>query len=159
MEYTQLIRTRRSIRSFEDTPIPDGQLEILYDALRRAPSGNNRQPYRFIFVKDPDLRHEIAVKACHQDHIGQAPVIMVACCEKGHSFDVAIAVDHMILAAANEGIGSCWVGWTEREIIKQILGIPGDIEVPIIVPLGYASEEPPEKARKPIDELIGIDRY
>ena len=65
----------------------------------------------------------------------------------------------MILAAANEGIGSCWVGWMEPDVIKRILGIPDELEVPIIVPLGYANEEPPQKERKPITELIKYDRY
>jgi nitroreductase len=159
MEFTTLIQSRRSIRSYKSTPIPADIVDKLGVALQSAPSGNNKQPFEFIFVGDAELRGKIATEACHQDHIGQAPLIMVACCEKGQSFNVAIAVDHMILAAANEGIGSCWVGWMEPDIIKQILGIPDEIEVPIMVPLGYANEEPPAKERKPIEELIKFDRY
>ena len=159
MEFTTLIQSRRSIRNYKSTPVPADIVDKLCLALQSAPTGSNKQPFEFIFVKDAELRRRVAEEACHQEHIGQAPLIMVACCEKGQSFNVAIAVDHMILAAANEGIGSCWVGWMEADVIKRILGIPDELEVPIIVPLGYANEEPPAKERKTIDELVKFDRY
>jgi nitroreductase len=154
MEFREVIKARRSIRKYKKDPIPDEKMLKLYEALQAAPSGNNREPYQFIFVKDAEKRQQIVKQACHQEFLFDAPVLMVACCEKGYSFDVAIAVDHMILAATNEGLGSCWVGWFEREPVRQLLGIPETMEVPVLVPLGYAGANPAAWSRKKLDELI-----
>ena len=86
-------------------------------------------------------------------------MLMVACCDKGYAFDVAIAVDHMILAATDEGLGSCWVGWFEREPVHRLLGIPDTMEIPILVPLGYGDTNPAARPRKKLDELIARDAY
>ncbi|HOB19445.1 MAG TPA: nitroreductase family protein, partial [Candidatus Atribacteria bacterium] len=108
---------------------------------------------------DPAKRERIAREACHQDFIKDAPVIMAACCEKGYSFDTAIAVDHMVLAATNEGLGTCWIGWFERDVVRRILNVPDNMEIPILVTIGYKAVEPEVKPRKPIEELVGIDAY
>ena len=147
MDFLKVIRQRRSIREFSTGTIPDSACDSLREALSLAPSANNRQPCSFIFVKDPDVRARIVGQACHQEGFLNAPLIVVACCQRGADFDCAIAVDHLILAATNEGLGSCWVGWIERDTIREILGIPGDIDIPVIVPLGYAAESP--AARRP----------
>jgi nitroreductase len=81
---------------------------------------------------------------------------MVACCEKGDSISTAIAVDHMVLAATDEGLGTCWVGWFEKEVARKILNIPSNMEIPILIPIGYADENPSAKPRKEISELITI---
>jgi nitroreductase len=109
MEFTEVISRRRAVRHYKNDPIPQEVMTRLYEALRLAPSGNNRQPYRFYFVTDAAKRREIVTKACHQKFILEAPVIMAATCERDDAFNVAIAVDHLILAAANEGLGTCWV--------------------------------------------------
>ncbi len=159
MEFTKVIALRRSVRKYKGEPVPEEKLEKLMEALQLAPSGNNRQPCKFFFVTDKDLRHRIAAEACHQEFIFDAPVLMVACCEQGFSFDAAIAVDHMILAAVNEGLGTCWVGWFERDAIREILQIPSDMDVPILVPMGFADEVPEAKERKPLEELIRHNTY
>ena len=79
--------------------------------------------------------------------------------QTGAEFDCAIAMDHLILAATNEGLGSCWVGWIERDAIREILGIPADIEIPVIVPIGYAAEIPDAQTRKALSELIQEDAF
>jgi nitroreductase len=116
----------------------------------------NRQPFKFIFVKDPELRRKIVSQACHQEFLVQPPVLMVACCEKGDSFNVAIAADHMILAATDEGLGTCWVAWFDAEKVKALLDIPADFDVPIIVPIGFADESPVQRPRKSLEELITV---
>jgi len=156
MEFMDVISKRRAIRRYKPDPVPEEIMQKLYKAIQSAPSGNNRQPYRFIFVKDAAKRREIAEKACHQEFISEAPVLMVATCEKGRAFDVAIAVDHMILAATDAGLGTCWIGWFERDVMRKILDIPEDKEIPIMVTIGYADEKPPVKERKPISELIHV---
>ena len=74
-------------------------------------------------------------------------------------FDVAIAVDHMILAATDEGLGTCWVGWSDREPVKRVLWIPDSKEVPILVTIGHPLEEPGPRERKSLEELIMYDEY
>ncbi len=159
MDFNEVIARRRSIRKYKADPVPDAKLRKLQEALRLAPSAANRQEYAFIFVRDARKRQQIAAEAGHQDFLGQAPVLMAAVCEPGRAFDVAIAVDHMILAAANEGLGTCWVGWFEREPVKRVLGIPDSKDVPILVPIGYADEVPEARPRKPLGDLIMTDGY
>lgn len=159
MDFTEVIKKRRAIRKYRKDAIPGGKLEKLYEALRLAPSGNNRQAYKFIFVMDEEKRKQIAARACHQDFLFDAPILVVACCEKGREFDTAIAVDHMVLAATNEGLGTCWVGWFERDIVKEILKIPDYLEVPILIPVGYSDETLSPRPRKQIRELVFIDQY
>lgn len=156
MELKAVITTRRAIRRYKPDPIPENKLQSLYDALQAAPSGNNRQPFKFIFVKDPELRRKIVSQACHQEFLMQPPVLMVACCEKGDSFNAAIAVDHMILAATDEGLGTCWVAWFDSEKVKSILNLPADFDVPVIVPIGFADESPAQRPRKSLEELITV---
>jgi nitroreductase len=159
MEFTKVLSARRSIRKYKPDPVPEEKLQKLYEALRLAPSGSNHQPFNFIFVKDAGLRQQLASQACHQPFVAQAPVLMVECCDAGREFDVAIAVDHMILAAANEGLGTCWMGWFERDVAERILGIADGRKAAILVPIGYADEMPDARARKPLSELVMIDRY
>ena len=159
INFTDVIKKRRSIRKYKDTDIPDESRRKLYRAAQLAPSGNNKQTSRFIFVDDEETRKEIVEKACHQDFLLQAPILMVACCEQDRSFNTAIAVDHLILAATNEGLGTCWVGWFDEQVIKDILGIPASLEVPIIVPIGYPAEDPEPRPRKELSDLIMNNKY
>ena len=159
MEFKDVIAARRSIRKYKSKAVPQTRLLALQQALRTAPSGSNRQDFAFIFVTDPQTRARIAAEAGHQDFLAQAPLLVVAVCKPGESFNAAIAVDHMVLAATDQGLGSCWVGWFEREPVKRILGIPDSCEVPILVAVGYADEQPEARARKPLEKLIMKDRY
>lgn len=159
MEFDKVIQTRRAVRKYKKNTVPAEKLQKLYEALRTAPTGSNRQPFKFIFVQDQEARKAIVSKACHQEFLYDAPILMVACCEKGKSFDVAIAVDHMILEAVNQGLGTCWVGWFEAEEVRNILGIPKEMDISIMVPIGFADESPDARPRKSIEELISLDRY
>lgn len=159
MEFMEVIAKRRSIRKYKPDPVPEEKLQKLYEALRLAPSGGNRQNYSFIFVMNAEKRKRIVTEAGHQGFLGEAPVLMVAVCDPGNEFNVAIAVDHMILSATNEGLGTCWVGWFEKEPVKKILDIP-DSKVPVIlVPIGFPDENPDPRPRKPLEQLIMIDSF
>jgi nitroreductase len=106
------------------------------------------------FISDFEIRREIVTKACHQEFILEAPVMTVACCEPGHDFDVAIAVDHLVLAATDQGLGTCWVGWFERDVVKKILKLSEVLEVPILIPIGYPAESPELRTRKTVEEMV-----
>jgi nitroreductase len=159
MELAKVLSERRSIRKYRSDAVPEKKLRRLYEALRVAPSASNRQSFNFIFVQDAGLRQRLAAEACHQPFIAEAPVLMVACCDAGGEFDVAIAVDHMILAATDEGLGTCWVGWFEHDVAERILGIGHGKKAVILIPIGYADETPDARPRKPLSELIMTDRY
>jgi nitroreductase len=159
MEFSEVIRKRRSIRAYGKRKVGKAKLRKLQKALQIAPTGGNRQEFQFVFVTDPAKLKTIADKAGHQDFIGEAPVIVAAVCKPGNEFNVAIAVDHMILAATDEGLGTCWIGWFEPGPVKRALGIPRSRSVPILVTVGYAADEPKARPRKPLDELISVDAY
>jgi nitroreductase len=148
MDFNVVLKTRRSVRAYTDQPIPDDVLQRLLDAARLAPSACNHQPWRFIVVRDPITRGKLGALCKGQHFIAQAPIIIV-CCGKAYPnpfnwmgenlylVDLAIALDHLTLAARNEGIGPCWIGAYDHEPIRQLLAIPPDYAVFMLVPLGY----------------------
>ena len=173
LDFYEVIRTRRSIRSYKPDPIPKEVLTRVLDAARIAPSGSNRQPWKFIVVKDEELKRRIA-KACHnQMFIAEAPVVIVACGYNIHYnrgeymgdfsmlVDVSIAFTHLILAARAEGLGTCWIGSFNNEEIKRILGIPEEVNVVAITPLGYPKDEEFREPgpRKPLSEIMSVDKF
>ena len=159
MELRDVLAQRRSIRKYSKRAVSGRKLRRLYKALQLAPSGGNKQNYTFIFVMDAEKRRQIAEQAGHQEFLAEAPVLMAAVCEPSGGFNVAIAVDHMILAATDEGLGTCWVGWFDREPVKRVLGIPDSKEVPILVTIGHPMETPEPRERKSLEELIMHEEY
>ena len=159
MELRDVIAKRRSIREYSKRKVGQAKVRRLQKALQMAPSGGNRQNYQFIFVTDQEKRQQIAAKAGHQQFLFDAPLIVAAVCKPGAEFNVAIAIDHMILVATDEGLGSCWIGWFEHGPVRRILGIPRSQAVPILVTVGYAAETPKARPRKPLAELIATDAY
>lgn len=159
MEFSKVIEARRSIRQYKTDPIPEDVFPRLHRALNLAPSGNNGQPYTFIFVRDKDIKERLVREGCHQEGFLNAPLIVVPCCRPDHEFDCAIALDHLVLAAANEGLGTCWVGWINRDAIRALLDIPEHVAVPVVIPVGYPAESPDARPRKPIEEIVCKDGY
>lgn len=173
MDIYEVIKTRRSIRSYQSRPIPEEILNKILESTRIAPSGSNRQPWKFILVKDDELKKEVAQKCSNQLWIADAPIIIVACGWKidysrgGYmgdmSFlvDVSIAFTHIILAARAEGIGTCWIGAFDNQSIKKMLKIPEEVEVVAVTPLGYPKdvEFSSPGPRKRLDEVTSINKY
>ena len=152
MDFEKVIRTRRSIRCYADKDIPQDVLSRIFDAARVAPSGNNRQPWKFVVVRSRELKEKIVKFSYNQSFIAGAPVVIVCCSEKypnsyephrdlAHLIDTVIAIDHLVLAARNEGIGSCWVGAFSGKSIGKLLGLGSGTEVVMVVPLGYPVSE------------------
>jgi len=164
MDVFEAIRTRRSIRKFRPKPIPDEKLEIIREAGRLAPSAGNRQPWRFVVVKDPERKKNLAKAADNQMFIANAGVIIVALGDPEASprwfkQDPIIAVEHMILAATALGYGSCWIGAFNEEGVKRILKIPEGLAVIALLPIGFSDESPPPRARKPLEEIFFLEEY
>ena len=176
MNVHEAIRTRRSVRRYSPRPIPEDALPRLRDALRLAPSACNLQPWRFIFVTDQKLRADLAHAANQQTFIAQAPLIVVACGfpdlaykgmgGRGNSVDVdvAIALDHLTLAAVAEGLGTCWIGAFDERAVKRLLEIPEEAKVVALTPLGFPESpsliRPVAKdERKTEGEVFSVDRF
>ena len=134
MELKEVIEKRESIRDYEDKPIPQDKLLRVLEAARLAPSGSNRQPWKFVVVKDRQTRQKLAQAAEGQTFVGKAPVVIAAvatmpelvmiCGVSEYPVDLAIAVDHLTLAAVDEGLGTCWIGAFSQEKVREILKIP-----------------------------------
>jgi nitroreductase len=168
MELMQAIRSRRSIRSFSDRPVEDEALNAVLEAGRLAPSARNMQDWRFIVVRDPALRRSLSEAARGQSFVGQAPVVIAACgtsdlvmtCgQPAYPIDVAIAVDHMTLAAFSLGLGTCWIGAFYEDRVKQILRVPDQVRVVALLPLGYPEEQPAARPRKSLSEIVSYDGW
>jgi len=165
MNIFEAIKKRRSVRSFLDKPIEDEKLTAVLEAGRLAPSAGNRQECRFVVVEDRDVRRRIAVAANGQSFVGEAPVVIVACAvTNGHvmscgqpcyPIDVAIALDHISLAAVELGLGTCWIGAFNEGKVKEILGIPEEVRVVELMPIGYpATMAVKEKNRLPLSKIV-----
>ena len=176
MDVLEAIRMRRSVRAFSSRPIPSAVLGRMRQALRSAPSACNYQPWRFILVSDPGLRSGIARASQEQLFIADAPVIVVGCGLHGQAYktmggsgnsvdiDVAIALDHLTLAAVSEGLGTCWIGAFDEPQIKRLLRIPPKAKVVAMMPVGYPASAGllsplKDSERKDPDEVFATDRY
>jgi len=176
MDVLTAIRTRRSVREYSSRPIPDDVLGRMHQALRYAPSACNFQPWHFIFVTDADLRRQLAQASFGQTWMAAAPVIVVGCGDPEQAYkhmggygnsvdvDVAIALDHLTLAAVAEGLGTCWIGAFDEREVKRLLNIPPSLKVVAMTPLGFpASPELnhpiPDERRKPPAEIFSLNRY
>jgi nitroreductase len=173
MEFYDVVNTRRSVRSYKPDEISEDVLGRVLDAARVAPSGSNRQPWKYVLVKSPELRKKIATLCGDQPWIAEAPIVVVACGsdikydrggymgEMSFLIDSAIGLTHLILAARAEGLGTCWIGLFDNEAIKELLDVPLGWNVAAVTPLGYPKEPKwtqPGK-RKTIEEMVTVDEW
>ncbi len=169
MDVLEAIKKRISVRAYQDKPIPEEKLRKILEAARLAPSARNSQDYQLIVVKDENIRRELADGDTSEPFIYTAPVVIVAVALKpdyvmpggipAHPVDIAIAIDHITLVAVKEGLGSCWIGGFNHARVKEILAIPDKYKVVVLLSLGYPSESPDRKARKPLREITSYDRF
>jgi len=171
MSVLEVIQDRRSVRIYKKDPIPEESLLRVLEAARLAPSGKNLQPWKFVVVQDSSLKKKLAKASNQQDFIADAPLIIVACgfpdeCYrslgrymKSWPVDVTIALEHLILQAQEEGLGTCWIGSFEEEEIKSLLGVPEQVRVLALTPLGYPDEVPEFRGRKSIEEIISYNFF
>ena len=161
LDFIEIVKKRRSIRRYKPDQIPEKQLNYVIEATRLAPSWANRQPWKFIIVTDQVLKRKITMR----DWAAEAPIVIVGIADPKISgtrsdkhyylLDMGIAMEHMMLAAAELGLGTCWIGGQFNEdAIREILKIPSQYRVVALTPLGYPDEEPFPKERKNVQEII-----
>lgn len=169
MELKEAILQRKSIRGYEDTPVPDEKLNAVLEAARMAPSGGNRQPWKFVVVRDSEKRKQLSAATGGQQHVAGAPVVIAAvttapesvmrCEVPGYPVDLAIAVDHMTLMAVEEGLGTCWIGAFLQDEARKILGVPENLIIVALLTLGYPRDPGRPKERKSIKEIVCYETY
>jgi len=176
MDVMEAIRVRRSVREYSARPIPPDVMERMREALRLAPSACNYQPWKFVIVTDAALKEQIASAANNQHWIAGAPVVVVGVGfpdqaykrmgGRGNSVDVdlAIALDHLTLAAAAEGLGTCWIGAFDERRVKSLLNVPAGAKVVAMTPLGYPARPDLIRAiqpgkRKPPEDVFVENRF
>ena len=162
----EVVRSRRSIRKYIPKDIPEDKLANILEAARLAPSGGNRQPWKFIVIKDKDMKAKVAEACSKQLWMGDASVIIVGCWlpipgrdDMPSARDVTMAMEHIVLAAVNEGLGSCWIGDFSKPTLRKLLEIPQDYEIISQVALGFPEEVPNERAKKPFEELVCFEKF
>jgi nitroreductase len=170
MDFLNLVQQRYSVRSYQPTPVEDAKLAQILEAARLAPTAANRQPFQLIVAHVKGREAELR-RVYERRWFVQAPLVICACGLHDQGWvrdvdganyatvDVAIALDHLILAAANLGLGTCWVAAFNPIAVRQIFGLPEGVEPIALTPLGYPADQPLPKARKPLAELVRYERW
>lgn len=169
MDFFELISKRYSVRAYQNVPIEQEKLDQVLEAARLAPTADNRQPFQLIVIHTVGRESELR-QIYNRDWFVQAPLIICACgipkfswVRRDHrrylDVDVAIIMDHLILAATSLGLGTCWIAAFNAAKAKEILGLPDGIEPLIFTPLGYPADHLEKKVRKSITELVRYESW
>lgn len=170
MSFLNLARSRYSVRSYQDREVEKDMILQVLEAGRLAPSAVNFQPLHYIVITESEEKQKI-LDAYPRGWLKEAPAIIVVCGNHKESWkrrdgkdhcdiDATIAIDHMTLAAADLGLGSCWVCAFDAKSCHESLGLPEHMEVIALLPLGYPKgERITEAKRKSMEELVSWERY
>lgn len=171
MDTFDAIISRKSIRSYEATPVPKEKLRKILEAARLAPSANRIQPWHFIVVADAEKRKRLS-KEMFAKFLTEAPVVIVGCGDTKASpewsaVDVSIATENLVLAATNEGLGTCWVGSFIEEEVKTLLHIPEHFTIIALIAVGYGREKfnltrsiaAAVRGRKKREDIVSAEEY
>jgi nitroreductase len=171
MDIYKAIRERTSVRSYRQDAVEEDKLERILDAARLAPSGKNGQPWTFIVVKEEETRRRLVPACKNQAFVGEAPVVIVACGHEELAYqkmggywnsmpvDIGIAFEHLMLAAASEGLGTCWIGAFMEEEVRAILGVPETVKIVALTPVGYSAVEKIHRPRKSFSEVVMHEKW
>lgn len=169
MNIYEAIEKRRSVRNYKQDLVLEESLKRILEVGRLAPSAHNAQEYKFVVVKDVKKREDLAKAAAGQRFIAEAPVIIVAVALNpehllssgvpAYALDLAIALDHMTLAAVEENLGTCWIGAFNQDGVKKVLNVPDQYKVVALLPIGYPDDSPSPKSRKKLEELVCYEKF
>lgn len=170
MDFMDLIQKRYSVRAYKPDPIEPEKLQSILEAARLAPSASNRQPYQIIVIQTKGREAELN-RIYSKDWFVQAPVVLAIVATRSTAWvrkydqmdyayaDATIAMDYMILAAHDLGLGTCWIAAFDPAPAREILGLPDDVEPVAFTPLGYAADEQGMRKRKELAELVRYERW
>jgi nitroreductase len=168
MDFFEVVKTRQSIRAFQDKPIEPGQLQQILDTINHAPSAGNLQGYEVYLVTNCKARQALARSTSGQDFITQAPLALVFCAHPARSAkkygqrgttlysvqDATIACAYAQLAATALGLASVWVGAFDEDSVRAAIGVGHDLRPVAFLPIGYAAETPEHRSRRALAELV-----
>ncbi|MBO4632981.1 MAG: nitroreductase family protein [Lentisphaeria bacterium] len=168
MEFYEVLKTRRSIRAYKPDPVPENALRKIAEAVNLAPTACNKQPFKLLLVCDPEIRKNICSN-CRFEFLAQAPVIAVMLTNEPASWtrlegnpaadiDASIAMEHLVLAAAAEGLGTCWICAFSRPQMNKALKINAPWSTFALSPIGFANGEPRPFSRKQLSEIVEFVR-
>lgn len=170
MEFQDLIRNRFSVRGYKSDPLEDEKLQQVLSAAALAPTAANRQPFQLIVIKTAGREEELA-RIYGREWFTQAPYVVCICTIPDQSWvrqqdganyaivDAAIAMDHLILAAHDMGLGTCWIAHFDIDAAREILALPETVHPLIFTPLGYPNAPQRETKRKALDELVRYEKW
>lgn len=163
MDVLEALKTRRSVRQFQERPIPREVLEEIVDCARFAPTANNKQPWAFVVITDPQTRAAIAGLTDYGRFIANAPACIAVFCQETKYYleDGSAATLSVLLAAWGRGIGSCWVAGDKKayaEEVRNLLGVPAGYRLVSLIALGYPQSVPPARKR-PLGEVLHWERF
>ena len=165
MSFLELVKQRYSCRDYQAKAVEKEKLDYIMECVRLAPSAVNKQPWKFHFVTSEADKAKL-LTCYRRDWLASAPMYII--CSVLHDeewvradgkhhgdIDIAIAVEHLCLAAAEQGLGTCWVCNFDAELCKSLFGLGENEEAAVLIPLGYPADEPKEKKRKSMEEIAG----
>ena len=165
MSQIDTILNRKSIRRYQNKDIPEDILGKILEAGRCAPSAANRQPIRFIVLKDSETKKKLS-NGIFNRFIKNVPIVIVGCANvkdlltgKWALIDATIAMQNMVIGAWILGVGSCWIGDFDEEKVKQLLNIPQSWKVVSLLTFGYPDENPKQRRKKPVEKLFGFNSF
>ena len=169
MEFLDLIKARYSVRKYKSEPIEEEKINIILEAARLAPTAHNQQPFKLIVVKT-EGNEENLKRIYPANFFVEAPIIICACAileegwtrDDGKNYtevDTSIVMDHLILAATNLGLGTCWIGKFDLKAAREVLNIPENVLPLVFTPIGYPDDKPRPKKRKNIDEIVRYEKW
>lgn len=169
VDFTEVIEQRRSIRKYLNKSVPSDIIKKILIAAQKAPSWAHKQGARVMVVEDPEKMEQLR-DAIGQKWVENVPMFIVVFIDPEQSgiapnkmeyypVDATIVMEHIILAATNEGLGTCWIGWFDEEQVKKTLSIPLKYRVIGITPLGYPEKQPGPKERHKLKDFCYLDRY
>lgn len=175
MKFSELVQKRQSTRKFSDRPVPREMIAQCLEAARLAPSACNSQPWSFLIVDEPELKNQLVMKAMGGIYktnafVINAPLLLVIITEassyiarlggylrhvKYNLIDIGIAGEHLVLQAAELGLGTCWLGWFKESAVRQVLGLPRQTRIDVMIAMGFPAANDPfrPKLRKPLAEV------
>jgi nitroreductase len=170
MEYSQLIAARYSVRAYRPDAVEDEKLGQVLEAARLAPTAANRQPIQLVVLHTAGREADLG-RIYHRPWFVQAPLVIAVCAISSQAWvresdrfnarliDAAIVADHLILAATNLGLGTCWIAAFNVTAAREVLHLPEEAEPVIFTPLGYPADSPGLKIRKPLEELVRYEQW
>jgi nitroreductase len=164
MNFQELITKRYSVRNYKSDEISSEVMDKVLEAARLAPTAANRQSFKVFAIKTSGFKDELK-KIYPREWFSQAPYVIAVCGmpegnwvrRDGKNYvdvDAAIVMDHIILAAADLGLGTCWIGAFNPDAASDFLNLPENMKPIVFTPLGYPADSPGRKVRKPIDEIV-----